>query len=90
MDTCQTSINTYIYSVLWYFPSWVPNILEITIVGTQRTDECGEGQTDKQVISQTRTRYSISTTETFMNPIGQNIRVIYLHFETTINNPASF
>ena len=41
-------------AVLWYSPSWVPNILEITTVGPQRTDECGEGQTDKQVISQTR------------------------------------
>ena len=47
MNTCQTSIkDRYINAVLWYSPSSVPNILEITIVGPQRTDLGGEGQAD--------------------------------------------
>ena len=55
MNTCQTSIkNRYINAVLWYSPSWVPNILEITTVGPQRTDLSGEGQADNQNISQIR------------------------------------
>ena len=49
----------------------------------------------KRVTSSDRTKdlpntYSRSTAETTMNPIGQNIRVIYLHLEDTANNPASF
>ena len=35
-------------AVLWYSPSWVPNILEITTVGPQRTDLSGEGHADKK------------------------------------------
>ena len=45
MNTCQTSIkDRYINAVLWYSASWVPNILEITIVGPQRTNLSGEGR----------------------------------------------
>ena len=55
MNTCQTSIkDRYINAVLWYSPSWVPNILEIATVGPHRTDLRGEGQADKQRISQIR------------------------------------
>ena len=55
MNTCQTSIkDRYINAVLWYSASWVPNILEITIVGPQRTNLSGEGQEDKQKISEIR------------------------------------
>ena len=55
MNTCQTSIkNRYINAVRWYSPSWVPNILEITTVGPQRSDLSGEGQADNQNISQIR------------------------------------
>ena len=55
MNTCQTSIKKrYINAVLWYSPSSVPNILEITIVCPQRTDLGGEGQADRQRISQIR------------------------------------
>ena len=55
MNTCQTSIkDRYIDAELWYSPSLVPNRLEITIVGPQRTNLSGEGQTDKQRISQIR------------------------------------
>ena len=55
MNTCQTSIkDRYINAVLWYSSSWVPNILEITIVGPQRTNLSGEGHADKQKISQIR------------------------------------
>ena len=46
--------DRYINAVLWYSASWVPNILEITIVGPQRTNLSGEGQEDKQKISQIR------------------------------------
>ena len=54
MNTFQTSIkDQYINAVLWYSPSWVPNILEITD-GPQRTDLSGGGQSDKQRISQIR------------------------------------
>ena len=49
MDTCQTSIkDRCINAVLWYSPFSVPNILEITTVGFQRTDLSGEGHLDKQ------------------------------------------
>ena len=49
MNTCQTSIkDRYINAVLWYSSSWVPNILEITIVGLQRTNLSGEGQADNK------------------------------------------
>ena len=77
--------DRYINAVFWYSPPWVPNILEITTVGPQRTDLTGEGQADKQRISQIRTRNSRSTAETIMNPIGQSFPLICLHFETTIN-----
>ena len=35
-------------------------------------------------------RYSRSAAKTIMHPIGQNIPVIYPHFETTINIPGDF
>ena len=55
MNTCQTSIkDRYINAVLWYSASWVLNILEITIVGPQWTNLSGEGQANKQNISQIR------------------------------------
>ena len=57
MNTCQTSIKErYVNAVLWYSPSWIPNILsiEIATVGPQRTDLSGEVQADKQKISQIR------------------------------------
>ena len=49
----------------------------------------------KRVPSSDRTNdlqhtYSRSIAETTMNPFGQNIPVIYLHLEDTMNNPASF
>ena len=71
------------YSVLWYSPSWVPNILEITTVGFRQTDLSGEGQTDKR--KYLPNTYSRPTAETTMNLIGQNIPVICLHFKTTTN-----
>ena len=49
IDACQTSIKyRCIDAVFWDSPSWVPNILEITTVGPQRTDLSGEGHADKQ------------------------------------------
>ena len=43
MNTCQTSIKgRYITIVLWYSPSWVPNILEITTVVPSKLAKGGE------------------------------------------------
>ena len=55
-------------------------------IGSHRTDLSGEGQTDKT--KDLPNTYSRSTAETIMNPIGHNVLVICLHFETTTNNPA--
>ena len=51
MDTCQTSLKDRynINAVLWYSPSSVPNILEITTVGPQRTNLSGEGHADNDL-----------------------------------------
>ena len=51
--------------------------------GSQRSELEGEVHQTEQRISQIRTRYSRSTAETAMNPIDQNILVIYLHLEGT-------
>ena len=81
MNTCQTSIKTdMLFSVA------VAHILGLSDrhkhIGSQRTDLSG-GQEDKtKDLPNTCSR---STAETTMNPIGQNIPVICLHFETTTN-----
>ena len=70
MNTCQTSITyQYIIIVLWYSPSSVPNILEITTVVPS---ELLKGAPVKLANTDLPNMYRRSTTETIMHPIGQN------------------
>ena len=82
MNTCQTSIKTDIFIiVLLKPPSWSIRQSRDHQNGSLRTDQSREGQRTNNDLPNT---YSKSTTETIMHPIGQNIPLIYPHFEAAI------
>ena len=52
------------------------------------TELTGVGKSGRQTKDLPNT-YSRSTAEIIMNPVGQNIPVICLHLESTLNNGAA-
>ena len=84
MDTCQTSIK---YRCIDYSVAEDPILSttdkhETTTWFASRTDLSGNVMKANDDLPNT---YNIrSTTKTIMHPIGQNIPVIYPHFETEI------
>ena len=89
MDTYQTSIKgRYINHSVTEEPILsTTDKHETTIWFASRTDLSGKVMHTNDDLPNT---YSGSTTETIMHPVGQNIPVIYPHFETEIVQPPQF
>ena len=82
MNTCQTSIKTAVAHILG-----LSGKHGITRFGSQRTDQ---GWEVKRTNIDVPKPYRRSTTETIINPIGQNILLIYPRFGIDFLQPPRF